>query len=202
MKRSMIVIAALFAVSCLAPTPLHATEGYLGLSYGESSADVGPSDIDDGSLSNFKVDDTDSAWKFFGGWHAKFVGVEVAWQNLGQFSIDAESDGSGPIYNPGNVRNTLDARGLSAEVLGRIPLGKVFVIFGKAGVMWWTSETITTGESFRVRVDDTCFDLMYGVGVDFIIKRIAVRLEYEKFDKVSNAGTSVEFGSIGIIFNF
>jgi hypothetical protein len=201
MKRSMILIAALFAVACLATTPLHA-EGYVGFSYGESSADVSERSLsDDGSLSNFKVEDTDGAWKVFGGWHAKWVGVEAAWQDLGSFTVDAESDGTG-IYQPGDIRYTLEARGLSAELLGRIPLGKVIAIFGKVGAFWWNSEQVTQGPVVRIKSDNSGFDLMYGAGVDIIIKKIAFRLEYERFDKVSNADTSIDLASIGIMFNF
>jgi hypothetical protein len=199
----MILIAALFAVTCLAVTPLHA-EGYVGLSYGESSADIGESDIrDDGSLSNIKVEDSDSAWKVFGGWHAKWVGVEAAWQDLGSFSIDAETDGSGDFYEQaGDVRYSLEARGLSAELLGRIPLGKVIAIFGKVGAFWWTSETITRGPVVQRKSDNSGFDLMYGAGVDIIIKKISFRLEYERFDNVSEAETSIDLASIGVMFNF
>jgi hypothetical protein len=201
MNRFTVLIVALFAVSCMASTPLRA-EGYVGLSYGESSADMSQSDIDDGSLSDFTSDDTDDAWKVFGGWHMKWVGVEAAWQDLGQFSMGAESDGSGPIYDSGPVSRTLEARGLSAELLGRIPLGKVIAIFGKVGALWWDSEMLTTAGIVRVNQDQTGLDLMYGVGVDIIIKKISFRLEYEKFDKVSSADTSIEFASVGVMFNF
>ena len=136
MNRFTVLIVALFAVSCMASTPLLA-EVYVGLSYGESSAYMSQSDIDDGSLSDFTSDDTDNAWKVFGGLHMKWVGVEAAWQDLGQFSMGAESDGSGSIYESGPVSRTLEARGLSAELLGRIPLGKFFAIFGKVGALWW-----------------------------------------------------------------
>ena len=201
MNRFTVLIVALFAVSCMASTPLLA-EGYVGLSYGESSADMSQSDIDDGSLSGFTSDDTDNAWKVFGGWHMKWVGVEAAWQDLGQFSMGAESDGSGPIYDSGPVSRTLEARGLSAELLGRIPLGKVIAIFGKVGALWWDSEMLTTAGIVRVNQDQTGLDLMYGAGVDIIIKKISLRLEYERFDKVSSADTSVEFASVGVMFNF
>ncbi len=211
MNRFTVVIVALFAVACMSSTPLLA-EGYVGLSYGESSADMNQSDIDDGSLSDFTSDDTDNAWKVFGGWHMKWVGVEAAWQNLGEFAMSAESDGSGsgppppPIYDPGTVNRTLEARGLSAELLGRIPLGKVIAIFGKVGALWWDSETITTGQadgkSLRATRDNTGLDLMYGAGVDIIIKKISLRLEYERFDNVSSADTSIDFASVGVMFNF
>jgi hypothetical protein len=202
MKRPLILVAALLAVACLATTPLHAG-GYVGASYGESSADLSQSDVtDDGSLSSFKIEDSDSAWKVFGGWHTKWVGVEAAWQDLGSFSIDAESDGSGPIYQAGDIRYSLESRGLSAELLGRIPLGGVIAIFGKVGAFWWNSETITQGPVVQIKSDNTGFDLMYGAGVDIIIKKIAFRLEYEKFDKVSNADTSIDLASAGIMFNF
>jgi len=201
MKRFTVVLATVFAISCLASTPLLA-EGYVGFSYGESSADMNQSDIDDGSLSDFTSDDTDNAWKAFGGWHMKWVGVEAAWQDLGQFEIGAESDGSGSIYESGPVRRTLEARGLSAELLGRIPLGKVIAIFGKVGALWWDSEMLTTGGIVRVNQDQSGLDLMYGAGVDIIIKKISLRLEYERFDKISSADTSIDFASVGVMFNF
>ena len=205
MNRFTVLIVTLFAVACMASTPLLA-EGYVGLSYGESSADMNQSDIDDGSLSDFTSDDTDNAWKVFGGWHMKWVGVEAAWQDLGKFAIGAESDGSGsgppPNYDPGPVSRTLEARGLSAELLGRIPLGKFFAIFGKVGALWWDSETLTTGGIVSVNQDQTGLDLMYGAGVDIIIKKISLRLEYERFDQVSSADTSIDFASVGVMFNF
>ena len=201
MKRFTVVLAAIFAISCLASTPLLA-EGYVGLSYGESSADMNQNDIDDGSLSDFTTDDTDNAWKVFGGWHMKWVGVEAAWQDLGEFAMSADSDGSGPIYDSGPVTRTLEARGLSAELLGRIPLGKVIAIFGKVGALWWDSKMLTTGGIVRVSQDQSGFDLMYGAGVDIIIKKISLRLEYERFDNVSSADTSIDFASVGIMVNF
>jgi hypothetical protein len=201
MKRFTVVLAAVFAISCLASTPLLA-EGYVGLSYGESSADMNQSDIDDGSLSDFTSDDTDNAWKVFGGWHMKWVGVEAAWQDLGEFAMSADSDGSGPIYDSGPVTRTLEARGLSAELLGRIPLGKVIAIFGKVGALWWDSKMLTTGGIVRVSQDQSGFDLMYGAGVDIIIKKISLRLEYERFDNVSSADTAIDFASVGVMVNF
>ena len=201
MNRYTVVIVALFVVACMASTPLRAG-GYVGLSYGESSADMNQNDIDDGSLSDFTSDDTDNAWKAFGGWHMKWVGVEAAWQDLGEFAISADSDGSGPVYDAGPVSRTLEARGLSAELLGRIPLGKVIAIFGKVGALWWDSEMLTSGGIVRVTQDQTGLDLMYGAGVDIIIKKISLRLEYERFDKVSSADTSIDFASVGAMFNF
>jgi opacity protein-like surface antigen len=146
---------------------------YLGGGVGQFNAGIDDvSDVDD-VVQDWNDDDT--AYKFFGGYRLnKFLGFEVDYINLGKpsgaavpgFNVDAEVDGFAPY------------------IVGTIPLGKYFEVYGRLGYYFYDAtvgqETELDG---RVQFDEESEDLVYGGGIGVNIgQKLNLRFEYERFD--------------------
>jgi len=134
-------------VGCLslaiAPAALAVDGGfYLGAGFGGSSTDVD-------NESGVSFDDSDTAWKAFGGFHfLQFFAVEASYRDLG---TDADITG-------------YDASGL----LG-MPLGPIY-LFGKLGVIDWDSGFSS--------VDGTDYLVGIGGSLDLFKFRLRAEIEY------------------------
>lgn len=132
----------------------------------------------------------DSAWKAFGGFRfMKFFAIEGGFIDFG--SIDD--------VLPGNSLE-VDLDGWNAVAVGTIPIGRNFEIFGKAGIIYWESDTtIVMGETTSRSDDD--FDATIGFGVGFdLTERVLIRVEWESFE--ISTTDEVNLLSAGIEFRF
>lgn len=177
---------------------------YAGGSLGQASnGDIGVGDIDDGSFgTSGSVDDSDTAWKVYGGYSImKFFGVEASWMDLGKNSINATSDGTGPDYANGDVTGTTDADGVAVAAMGTFPIVPTVRVFAKAGYLFWGADTsIRDTGTFAESGSSSGEDMLYGAGVvwDFPGPG-AARAEYEQMD-LDN--TTVGAISAGVSFSF
>ena len=109
-----------------------------------------------------------SGWKLFGGWNAsKFFGIEGSYRDMGTFENDA-----------GTVRSDVEAFEFSAR--GIFPAGKVIAIFGKLGYSRINEKISGVGGTLRRN------QAIYGVGIDFNLKKVGIRAEWEGFDEISD----------------
>jgi OOP family OmpA-OmpF porin len=191
----------LFALALLAPAPAHA-KLYGGLSIGEAStSDLHASDFDDGSFISSRTDDSDRGWKGFVGYRfLKFFSLELAYADLGEMSISAESDGSGFEWAAGDVNLSAAVDTIALEAMGVLPLGERFSVFAKYGYHRWDAALRATDSSGVESTSDDDNDAVYGLGVNFNFKGPgSVRLEYEVYEVDT---IEVDLLSIGLAFRF
>lgn len=75
--------------------------GFIGVSIGQVKVDVSASDFNDGSLISQDLDDTDTAWKLFGGYRFnKNFAIEGGFADGGEVKFDGVSTG-GFLWAPG-----------------------------------------------------------------------------------------------------
>ena len=128
-------------------------------------------------------EDEDTAWKVFGGYKiTERLSAEAAYINLGDIH---KADGTVQIS---------DVSAFTAAAVGTMPINDRFDIFGKAGVMRWSSDN-TAG-------DESGFGMTYGIGAKMhISERTKLRAEWEKLPNIETAPgekTDVNMLSIGV----
>lgn len=160
---------------------------YVGLGAGQSSVDVDGGEIDgllaaDSITATTSVDDTDTAWKIFGGYrmNANF-GLEAAYMDYGTISADSTVT----ALSAGVVNVDLDTTAWLLDAVGYLPLGNGFELFGKLGVALWDIEgnfSGSGGESgFSGSADDDGSDFHFGVGAGYALTdNIGIRAEWER----------------------
>jgi len=140
------------------------------------------------SLTLSSCADTDTAWKFLGGYRFnRYIAAEATYVDWGEVTAST---------NTGvQVAASQNSYGLAA--VGTLPLGERFELFGKAGFLFTQQETrrITPNPS-TVNRDET--ELHYGLGAKYAFSRNwAARAEWENTDKLK-----VEMLSIGVEYRF
>ncbi|HEU4590325.1 MAG TPA: porin family protein [Steroidobacteraceae bacterium] len=171
---------AAFALLCGALVPVAMAQEqqevsgfYLGAGVGQFNAGIDNVDDVDSTVDNWSEDDT--AYKVFAGYRLnRFLGLEVDYINLGK--------PSGEVVPGINVDTSVD--GFAPYVVGTIPLGPYFEIYGRAGYYFYDANTrMTDTLDNRVSFDEESQDFVYGGGIGANIgEKFNVRFEYEKFD--------------------
>lgn len=170
-------VAAAVAALTLATVPVafadESAGWYLGGGIGEFNAQIDDVDEVDEGIEGW--DESDNTYKFFAGYRVNpFLSFELAYINLGE--------PSGAVVPGFNVDRAVD--GFAPYVIGTIPLGKWFEVYGRLGYYFYdaTAGTETTIDD-RVEIDEESDDLVYGAGVGLNIgEKLNIRFEYEKFD--------------------
>lgn len=141
---------------------------------------IGASEASSYCSGETKCEDTDTAWKVFGGY--KFtdkLSVEGAYMNLGDIYKDGENS---------------DVSAMSAYGVGTLPVTEQFDVFGKIGATRWTSDN-TDGST-------SGFGASYGVGAKMNInENTKLRAEWEKILDVETSNsdsTDINMLSVGI----
>jgi OmpA-OmpF porin, OOP family len=177
MKR---VIGVIVLVLAMASGAALAGPFYVGASVVDSKVKV--------EDSGFDFDSSDTSYKIYAGYQFfKFFGVEGSYLDFG--SLNDET---------GGVDVTIDSTAWDAFVVGIIPFGDHFQLFGKAGLVLWDSDTDVSGSGSD---SDSGTDAAYGAGLEIIFgKHFGVRAEYERYDIKDT--DKVETYSIGADFRF
>ena len=141
--------------------------GYIGFSLGSADAK--------------EIDESDSAYKLFGGWTAnQYLGLEAALVDLGSYPT---------------IFGSADTSGVAFDVVGYLPLGSNFNLLGKIGLFAWNVDV----DSINASDDGT--DLTYGLGVQYDFNnRFSIRGEWEEFSDVSDSDISLL--SAGVLYTF
>lgn len=146
---------------------------YVGGGIGQFNAQIDDVDQVDDTIDAWKEDDT--AYKVFAGYRMnRFLAFELDYINLGKpsgqsipgFNTDASVDGFAPY------------------VVGTLPLGKWFEVYGRVGYYFYDAN-VNTEDTFnnRVEFDEESKDLVYGGGIGANIgEKLNLRLEYERYD--------------------
>jgi OOP family OmpA-OmpF porin len=143
---------------------------YAGVGFGTTKLEE---DVFDG----FDVDDSDTGFKFFGGYsfNENFA-IEASYFDFGETSgrVDDTFLGEEFEFEAG-------VSGLSAAAVGRIPVGQTFALFGKIGLTSYDIDVSVNIPGVGGGSDsESESDLMYGVGAALsFADRFEARLEYE-----------------------
>jgi OOP family OmpA-OmpF porin len=193
-------IASLLAVSGLAlssgafaQAKNTETGFYIGASVGQSTADC------DTSGTTLSCDDTDTAYKVFGGYKFnKNLAVEAGYAPLGEVNASG-----------GGVNITAEANVWDLVAVGMLPLGNNFSIFGKLGV--YNGKVEVSSNVPGISGDKTTTDLTYGLGAQFDFTRnLGIRGEWQRYasaktPSIAGSGedkTDIDVLSLGVLWKF
>ena len=175
--RKLTVLACAFVLLLVSSTAWAGGDSglYLGGSLGSAGLDV--------SSGGVSYDDSDTAYKIFGGYNFGLVplvnvALEASYVDFGT------AEGSGVETSV----TGMDAFGLVGVNMGPVSL------FGKVGAIVWDGEA--TG---AISGDDSGTDPAYGIGLQFQLLSIALRAEYEIF---SLDAVDIGFVSAGVSYTF
>lgn len=139
-------------------------------------AGIGQSDIDD-SAHAVSVDETDTAWKFYGGMMiTDNFGFEAGWTDLGDASSGAVDTETEAFY----------AAGIAA-----LPVSETLSVYAKVGIAFWDQDINSTNYDGE--------DVMYGIGAKYkFMDQFHVRLEWEQY----NADLEASAYTVGLGLQF
>jgi len=150
---------------------------YLGGSLGMATVQQSGTDPE---LGYFEIDDSDYAYKVFGGYQfSPIFAIEGGYRDLGK---------------PSSRIAKTDLQGLDVFGIAGFPLGPLRV-FGKLGGIYWDADTQISGEKAG---GEDGFDFGAGAGVEFELGSLGLRGEVEYFDMLSDTWMY----SIGATFTF
>lgn len=216
MKNTTIYVRALLvlAVPCLilGANAAHADDSswYGGAGFGSVAADHKTADFNDGSISTARIDDTDTAWKLFGGYQFnRYFSVEGGYTDLHndtdkKTTFSGVSDGSGSRFTSfpdGPVSVDIDdITGLFAAAVVTYPFVDRLSLNGKVGVVRWEAKQTTRDLGQQVlSLDGT--DALIGVGAEYRFGRgIAIRGEAERYFGVGD--TDQDVFALSLLYRF
>ncbi len=139
---------------------------------------------------SFACDDTDRYWSIYGRTMANDMwGSEIAFVDMG----DMERGGG-----------TTRARGLNVSLLGKVPIGQTFGVFGKVGAMYGRTRTSTAAGADIAGGNENGFGLTVGAGLnwDFSPKVSAV-LEVDRYNfRFQSGRDAVNTASVGLQYRY
>ncbi|QFU03072.1 outer membrane protein A [Halomonas sp. THAF5a] len=179
-------LATLLAVPALAQERRSGPhEGpYLGAGIGHATLDNAP--LDGLERLGANADDSDTGYTLLAGYRfTPHVAVEAGHMDLGEASTRG-ADGAG---------GTPGMEGVTAALIGRLPIANGFSLHGKLGVIAYDTDldldAEIDGQPYDVGADEEGTDPFYGIGAEYAIQRLLIRGEYERYD-IGESGEDVE----------
>ena len=159
--------------------------GYIGASAGESKFDSNCHRTD-----IFACDQRDTAWKLFaGGKFNQNFGLEAAYTDFGKVNA-----------NGGET----DAWAGSLSLVGTVPIGTRFDVFGKVGGLYGRTNVSASPSTLFDTGHKSGWGWTYGVGADFnLTQNVALRVDYDRY-KLDFVGgrQDLDMASAGVQFRF
>ena len=168
-----LALATLITASSLA-----ASEGYLGLSVGQTDYD----------LKNAYSFDHGDSFAISGGYRFnENFALELSYIDLGD-----GKDNVDPVW-------TVEVDGFNLAAVGIIPISKQFELFAKVGMFKWDGKVDEKGTGKIADGDGT--ELSYGAGLAYnLSSQFSIVLEYQVFD--FDDGDDADNISAGVRYNF
>jgi Outer membrane protein beta-barrel domain len=179
------LLTALLLCTSLAALAEEESPRYIGGSYGTSRWDFG-------FQPGLSTDDRTHAQRVWAGYDGGFVAAELGWVKFGQV---LRADGQGR-------EGSLLARGLSLDLLFKLPLGPVEP-YVKAGPVW--ARTQLRGSLFGASAESlSTEETKFGLGVQLKLGRNGLlRAEYERYSMGRELGLGdVNVYTVGAGFRF
>ena len=164
---------------------------YAGAGAGQVSVDFG-GDLDGTS---FSFDDSDTAFRVFGGWQLnENFGLEAGYIDGGSASETFNIEGT-------DVDVDIDVTGFDLMLRGVLPIGESFFAFAQVGGIFWDADFKASALGASESDSDSGEDLAYGAGFGFNFgENAGVRFDYTFYD-VADADVEAIMGSIYWKFN-
>ncbi|MCC7488008.1 MAG: outer membrane beta-barrel protein [Gammaproteobacteria bacterium] len=222
-KKNALSAAISLALGAGALLPVAAQAGwYAGVGIGSSSFDdeVGTQSALADAIraqgpdsASFKVDDSDSGWKIFGGFQFnEYFALEGQYVDIGSAKTSASGsydggEGGGQAFSGSGE---VDVTGFGVNAVGSLPfMDNHFSLVGKIGVFRWMADQSGTTSlggggdwcaANACGTDDEGIEVTYGAGLDWhITDRITARALWENFN-LENDGA--DFYTASIIWGF
>jgi OmpA-OmpF porin, OOP family len=164
---------------------------YVGAGAGQLSVDSN-GDIDGTA---FSFDDSDTAFRIFGGWQFnENFGVEGGYIDGGTASETFDIDGT-------DVDVDIEVTGFDLMLRGVLPIGESFFAFAQVGGIFWDADFSASALGVTESDSDSGEDLAYGAGFGFNFgDNAGVRAEYMIYD-ISDADVDSILASFFWKFN-
>lgn len=194
----------------LAASSALAGDFYVGASIGRSSVDMDRSETDAVLVSagatglRSSVDEHDTHYGLSLGYQLNpYLAFELGYADFGSARYRASFTGGG-------ARAHLDAHGWTASVLGILPVGEKFSLFGRLGGIHSKVEVDVDvtgpGGAAAGTAQDRDWSGLYGAGVGYALTpSIGLRGEFTRYESMggSNTGSGdIDTWSLGAIFRF
>lgn len=159
-------------------------------------ASVGKSTIDVDCPAGTACDDTDTAWKIYGGLEVnEFISMEVGYVDLGKATFTGATTGNAEVD------------GMTIAVVGTYAVAPSFTLIGRGGMNILNLEINETTAGTPSNDGDTDVAWSLGLGAQYNLnKSVGFRVEYERFFDVGDADTTgeadVDLISAGVVFKF
>jgi hypothetical protein len=182
---SILPAVAVVAVAGLTAIPAGAQGSYIGGTYCWTNLDA---------AANTGSNPTGAGYKLFIGHDSpRLLGFEIGYTDFGQFKKTANGTGGSTAY-------TFSATGWDLAATVRVPLGRVFGVYGKIGYLFWTSD-LSAAIGDLVSGNDSGGSVFYAAGLRVnLTSGIALLAEWER-DTLGNE-TTVDMVNAGLRINF
>lgn len=173
------------------------SQWYVGASAGESRANSGGSNQAEALLdlgfdsASTTGDDKDAAYRLHGGYRwNRWVAFELGYTDLGRYSL------STTVLPAGRLDNRVKISGFDASVIGMLPLGERFALFGRVGAFAARTRASFSG-SGSVQIFDGAGEstrrttsALYGAGLTYdFTQNLGLRAEYTRYRRVGDDQT-------------
>ena len=184
--------------------------GYVGGNFGRSSAKVNDARISDSlffpgfATTSIQNDDRDNGFKLFGGFRInRYFAIEGGYYNLGQFGFVATT------VPAGTLTGTIKVQGLNLDLVGSVPLGDKFSVFGRVGATYGETKDTFVGTGAVGVLDGNTRkrggNYKFGAGLQYDFNHsVGVRAEAERYRVDDGIGNKdhVDLLSLGLIVRF
>ena len=154
---------------------------------------VGQSKLTINCVAGYSCDDTDTAFRIFGGYNFnRHFGVELGYADLGKATFSA----------PG-VSGDINVKAWDLVAVGTLPVADKFSLVGKLG-MYRADADRSSGIGGG---SGTNTDITYGIGAQYDFnKNLGIRAEWQLYTKVGSGAVGgegdVDVMSIGVVYRF
>ncbi len=153
-------------------------------------ASVGQSSFDISCPAGNSCDDTDTAWKLYGGLEVnEYIQMEFGYADLGEAKIS-------------NIA-TAEVNGMTIQAIGNLALNPSFSLIGRGGMNILNLEVNAPG--YNEGDTDVAWSLGLGAQYNFT-KSLGLRVEWERYFKVGDEDTTgdvdIDLLSAGLVYKF
>ena len=190
------LVARLFVVLALTGSvgAAQAEGWYVGANLGTARALDVSSDIG----SNVLIDDRDSSWRIFGGYHYwDIMGFELGFTDLGKTSVQSTYMGS--AYSDQDEAAVIDA-----VIVGTMRITGDISVLGKIGLLFFDADSETTSGGVTRTDSASGVDYTLGLGAKYDLgKQLGLRVEWQRFSEVGKGGGQSHYDvySAGLVFD-
>jgi OOP family OmpA-OmpF porin len=191
-------LAAALASALTLSTP--ATAGFFDFTLAPYlGASAGQSNFDTGCAPGLSCDETDTAWKVFGGLEVnEFISLEIGYADFGEATA-----------NDATYSASAEVNGMTVQLVGTYMLNPSFTLLGKGGFGILHTDVKGTDTGVAFTVEDTDLEWSLGLGAQYNFnKSVGLRLEWERYFEVGSPdanGTGesdIDLVTAGVVFKF